>query len=103
MDAQGIDERLRGFPHRDTGHMECGCFVGFAHVAGPLGMERIPALRVGLFSLSGFVPLVARIQMTFEHQVAIRDRPGIDGSGFHDPDRESLDGSGRPQFIAASR
>src|SRR3989442_2044753 len=24
VDAQGIDERLRGFPHRHTGHMECG-------------------------------------------------------------------------------
>src|SRR2546426_254384 len=102
MNTERVDDRLCRFPHGDRGHMECRSLIGLAHVACPLGMERVAALRVGFFGLTRLVSLVAWIEMTFEDQVTIGKRPGIDGSRLHQANREPLDGSGGAQFIAAS-
>ena len=102
MNAEGIDDRFRRFPHRDAGYMERRGLVRLAHVARPFGMERISALRVGLFGFARLVSLVTRIKMAFEHEVAIRESPGIDGSRFHQPHRKSLHGSRCSQFVAAA-
>src|SRR5207253_5358526 len=102
VNAEGIDDRFRRFPHRDAGYMERRGLVRLAHVARPFGMERISALRVGLFGFARLVSLVARIKMAFEHEVAIRKSPGIDSSPFHEAYRKSLNGSRCAQFVAAA-
>ena len=83
--------------------MERGGLVGLAHVAGPFGMEEVLALFVGLLRFRRFVPLVAGIEMPFEHVLGFGDRPGIHGARLDDVDGAALNGAGRADLVAALR
>src|SRR5262249_43370362 len=55
------------------------------------------------FGLARLVTLVARLEVSLEHEVAISHRPGVDGPGLDDPDRVALDGACRTQLVATPR
>src|SRR2546430_13938861 len=83
--------------------MERRRLVRLAHVAGPLGMERVFALDAGVFRFLGLVSLVARIQKTLEDILRLRNRPGVDSARFDDADRLSLYRAGAPDLVTALR
>ena len=96
----GFDFRLA---HGDAGDVEGRRFVGLAHVAGPFRVEVIAALHAGILGFLGLEAAVARIDVAFEHQLAIRKRHGVDGACFDKPDRRALHRGRDADLVAAHR
>jgi hypothetical protein len=57
-------------------------------------MEKVFALRVMRFCLSRFKTLISGIEIAFQNEFAISQRPGIHRTSLYDTYRESLDCSG---------
>ena len=51
--------------------------------------------------LLGLEAPVARIDVAFEHELAVRQRHGVDGARLHQPDRGALHRAGNPDLVAA--
>src|SRR5690349_2936281 len=66
-------------------------------------MERIPSLGVGLFRFTCLISLVAGMQMAFEHEVAIGERPRVHRFRLHDPHWKTLGRACRAEFITPAR
>ena len=96
----GFDLRLA---HGDAGDVEGRRLVGLAHIAGPLRVEMMAALHAGIFRFLGLVAAVARIDVAFEHQLAVGKRHGVDGARLHQTDRCALHGGRDADLVAAHR
>ncbi len=104
VDAEREDDRLAlGIAHGDPGDMERRRLVGLAHVARPFRMEVVAALHARVLRLLGLEAAVARIDVAFEHQLAIGERHRVHGARLHQPDRCSLHRAGDADLVAAHR
>ena len=102
--AEREDDRLRlRLAHRDAGDVERRRAIGLAHVAGPLRVEVVPALRAVGFRFSGLEALVARIDVALDHDLAVGQRQGIARARLHRAHRKSLDRAGDADLVAAVR
>ena len=66
-------------------------------------MEVIAALHAGIFGFLGLEAAVARIDVAFEHQLAIGQRHGVDGARLDEPDRRALHRGRNADLVAAHR
>ena len=104
MYAEQIDERPRlAFAHSDRGNVKGWRLVGLAHVTGPLGMEKVFALRIGSFSFGGFITLVAWIEKTLEYIFRFGDRIRIHRPSFDDVHWAALNCAGDANFVTTLR
>src|SRR5437870_11076340 len=86
VDAEGKNNRFAlPAPSGDGGDMESRSFVSFTHVTGPLRMKVESALDTSLFRLSGFVPAITRVEITFEHNLSVGHSQSIDTTRFYQP------------------
>ncbi len=104
MHTHRVDERARGaLAHRDRGDVEGRRLVGLAHIPGPLRVEVVAALDVGLLGLGRLVALVARMQVALERILGIGAGVGVDRGRLDEAHRRALDRAGRTQLVAATR
>ena len=104
VDAEGKNNRFAlPAPSGDGGDMESRSFVSFTHVTGPLRMKVESALDTSLFRLSGFVPAITRVEITFEHNLSVGHSQSIDTTRFYQPYRSALNRACHTDFIATLR
>src|SRR2546421_3868359 len=83
--------------------MKGGRLISLAHVTGPLGMEKVFALSVGVLRFGGFVTLVARIEQALKHIFGFGYRISIHGTSLDDIHWAALNRAGHTDFITTFR
>src|SRR5438445_1159008 len=87
----------------DRRRLELVGAIRLAHVARPLRVERMHALRVVLLGERALPYLLGRVDVAFHDVLRVRDRPGILRPRLHELHRVALERAGDAELVAAAR
>src|SRR5205823_2869876 len=77
--------------------------IRLAHVARPLRVERMNALRVVLLGERALPDLLGRVDVALDDVLRVRDRPGVLRPRAHELDRITLERARHPELVAPAR